>query len=102
MSGLALTLLTPLVVGPLTFLAMQGLKATNALIDAQSPTVKRFLVALIAAALTSIGAALGVNIECDPDAAVSCLATLDKEAVKAIVAAIVAFAVHALKNVKKG
>lgn len=101
MTGLALTLLTPILVGPLTFLAMQGLKTTNALIDAQSPLVKRFLVALIAASLTSIGAVLGVNIECDAEAATSCLATLDKEAVKAIVGAIVAYAVHALKNVKK-
>lgn len=102
MTGLALTLLTPIIVGPLTFLAMQGLKATNALVDAQSPTVKRFLVALIAASLTSVAAVLGVNIECDAEAATSCLATLDKESVKALVAAIVAFAVHALKNVKKG
>lgn len=101
MTGLALTLLTPIIVGPLTFLAMQGLKSTNAMIDTLPPTAKRFLVALIAAALTSIGAALGINIECDPEAATSCLATLDKEAVKTIVAAIVAYAVHALKNIKK-
>lgn len=101
MTGLALTLLTPIIVGPLTFLAMQGLKSTNAMIDTLPPVAKRFLVALIAAALTSIGAALGVNIECDPEAATSCLATLDKEAVKAIVGAIVAYAVHFLKNVKK-
>lgn len=102
MTGLTLTLLTPILVGPLTFLAMQGLKATNALIDAQSPTVKRFLVALIAAALTTIGAALGINIECDAEAATSCLATVDKEAVKALVATILAYVIHAIKNAKKG
>jgi hypothetical protein len=80
---------------------MQGLKSTNAMIDALPPTAKRFAVALIAAALTAIGAALGINIECDAEAATSCLATLDKEAVKALVGAIVAYAVHALKNIKK-
>ena len=101
MTGLALTLLTPLIVGPLTFLAMQGLKATNALIDAQSPFVKRLFVALIATALTAISAATGINIECDVESGANCLATLDKEAVKAIVSALVAYAVHFLKNAKK-
>lgn len=102
MTGLALTLLTPIVVGPLTFLAMQGIKATNALIDAQSPLVKRVLVAVIAVGLTNVAALLGVNVQCDPDTTTSCLAALDKEAVKAMVAAAVAYAVHFLKNVKKG
>lgn len=101
MTGLALTLLTPIIVGPLTFLAMQGLKATNALIDAQSPFVKRLLVAVIASALTAISAATGINVACDVQSGANCLAELDKETVKAIVAAIVAYAVHFLKNVKK-
>jgi hypothetical protein len=36
------------------------------------------------------------------EAGVNCLTTLDKDALKGIIAAIVAFALHALKNVKKG
>lgn len=101
MSGVLLSVLGPVVIGPLTFLAMQALKTTNAAIDALPPMAKRFAVAGIAIVLTLVANATGVQIACDVNAGVNCLELLDKDAVKAFVAALVAFAIHALKNVKK-
>lgn len=101
MSGLLLTLLGPVVIGPLTFLAMQALKSVNVGIDALPPLAKRVTVAAIAVALTLVANVTGAPIHCDANADTNCLALLDQDAVKAIVAALVAFALHALKNVKK-
>ena len=102
MTGLLLNLLGPLVIGPLTFLAMQGIKGTNAAVDALPPLAKRFAVAAIAVVLTLLANLTGVEVACNVEAGVNCLEALDKDAVKGVVAAGVAFALHALKNVKKG
>jgi hypothetical protein len=59
-------------------------------------------VAVIAVGLTLLANATGVEIVCDVEAGVNCLETLDQGALKGIIAATVAFALHALKNVKKG
>jgi len=96
-----LTVLAPVIIGPLTFLAMQGMKRTSALVDTLPVNAKRVAVMLIATTLTMVGSATGVTVECDPDAAVSCLETLDKDAVKAIVGSALAFALHAIKQARK-
>lgn len=101
MNRVMLTVLAPVIIGPLTFLAMQGAKSVSNLVDNLPPTAKRVAVMLIATALTALGTATGVAVECDPDAAVSCLSTIDKDAVKAILGAGLALALHALKQTRK-
>jgi hypothetical protein len=91
-------ILLPVIVGPLTFLVMQGAKAVSATIDKLPATAKRIAVLVIATALTMLGSWAGVDFNCDPDAAVSCLDTLDKDAVKSAVAAILAFVLHLAKK----
>lgn len=98
MSKLLMPILLPVIVGPLTFLVMQGAKAVSATIDKLPATAKRIAVLVIATALTMLGSWAGVDFNCDPDAAVSCLDTLDKDAVKSAVAAILAFVLHLAKK----
>ncbi len=98
MNKLMLTIAMPIIIGPLTFLVMQGAKAVSATIDALPATAKRIAVLVIATALTMLGSWAGVDFNCDPDAAVSCLDTLDKDAVKSAVAAILAFVLHLAKK----
>jgi hypothetical protein len=98
MSNLVMTIAMPLIVAPLTFVVMQGLKALSATVDALPITAKRIAVLVIATALTMLGRWAGVDFNCDPDAAVSCLDTLDKDAVKSAVAAILAFVLHLAKK----
>jgi len=97
-SKLLMPILLPVIVGPLTFLVMQGAKAVSATIDKLPATAKRIAVLVIATALTMLGSWAGVDFNCDPDAAVSCLDTLDKDAVKSAVAAILAFVLHLAKK----
>lgn len=99
MKSLALSLLLPLIVGPVTFVVMQTLKRLSAWVDGQSPTVKRFAVALIAFALTLVGKLTGVDIPCDADT--NCLAVLDHDTIKALVAAGLAVSLHHLKKATK-
>ena len=101
MNKLMLTLAMPVIIGPLTFLVMQGAKAVSATIDALPATAKRIAVLVVASLLTMLGSWAGVDFACDPEAAVSCLATLDKDAVKAAVGAVIAFVLHLAKQ-KKG
>lgn len=100
MSKLMLTIAMPLIVAPLTFLVMQGAKAVSATVDALPVTAKRIAVLVIATALTMLGSWAGVDFNCDPEAAVNCLATLDKDAVKAAVGAALAFLLHFAKQKK--
>lgn len=99
MKTLALSLLLPVIVGPLTFVTMQSIKRLSAFVDAQSPTVKRFAVAAIAFALTLVGKLTGVDVPCTPDE--NCLALLDQDTVKAVVGAVLAYALHGIKNAAK-
>lgn len=98
-----LPVLLPILLGPLTFVVMQGIKALSAAIDALPGTVKRFIVAGIAVALTLAGNAAGIDLSCNPDAGTTCLEVLDKDAVKALLSAAIAFLLHwARGQVKKG
>lgn len=100
MSKFLMPILLPVIVGPLTFLVMQGAKAVSATIDALPTTAKRIAVLVVATLLTMLGSWAGVDFNCDPEAAVNCLATLDKDAVKAAVGAAVAFLLHLAKKQK--
>lgn len=86
--------LLPIIVAPMTFAVMQLLKGASTRVDALPPVGKRMAVAVIALALTVVGGLTGVNFGCDADAAVNCLSTLDKDAVKAAIAAGLAFLLH--------
>lgn len=99
MKLLALSLLLPAIVGPVTFAVMQALKKVSAWVDAQSPLTKRVAVALIAFLLTLVGKLTGVEVLCAPDT--DCLAALDHETIKAMVGAALAFALHGAKNAVK-
>ena len=101
MSTLLLSLLGPVVIGPLTFLLMQGLKAGTTLVDGLPPLAKRLVVAGIAMVITLVASLTGVPIHCDVQADVNCLTMLDHDTVKAVVAAGVAFLLHALKGAVK-
>jgi hypothetical protein len=101
MTGLVLSLATPFLVGPLTFLAMQGIKTANVFVDMQSPWLKRILVAAIAFAVTMAAKVTGVEVACSADATTSCLELLSRDDVKAMVAALVAYALHFLKTLQK-
>jgi hypothetical protein len=98
MNKLMLTIAMPVIIGPLTFLVMQGAKAVSATIDALPATAKRIAVLMVASLLTLLGSWAGVDFNCDLDGAVSCLDTLDKDAVKAAIGAAIAFVLHLAKK----
>jgi hypothetical protein len=92
--------LLPIVVGPLTFVVMQGLKSLSLTVDALPPLAKRLAVMVIAIALTALGAVSGVDFQCSTEGA-NCLSALDKDAVKAVIGTALAYAMHYAKQ-KKG
>lgn len=100
LSGIAVSLALPVVLGPLTFVVMQGLKALSAAVDRLPPMAKRFAVAVIAVGLSLLGNAAGIDLACNPDGGTTCLEVLDKDAVRAILSALIAFALHWAKQQK--
>ena len=98
MNKLVLSAAIPLLIGPLTFVVMQGLKALSTTVDALPSVAKRFAVAGIAVVLTIVASLTGVDISCDPNGVENCLSTLDKDAVKAILAAAIAYLLHLAKK----
>jgi hypothetical protein len=98
MKSLALSLLAPLVVGPLSFALMQSLKRLSAVVDALPPVTKRFAVTAIAIGLTVAGRVAGIEVPCEQD--VNCLPALTQDSLKAILAASLAFILHWLKQQK--
>jgi hypothetical protein len=92
--------LSAIPVGAISFLLVQWIKRGTTWIDGLSPTIKRGVVFVIAAALTALGAVLGVPIVCD--AGQNCLASLDQNTVqlllKAALGAVTAFLLHLGKN----
>lgn len=98
MNNLILSAAIPLIIGPLTFVVMQGLKALSLTVDKLPPLAKRFAVAAIAIVLTVVANAAGVNIACDPSGMQDCLATMDKDVVKAVLAAGIAYLLHLTKK----
>jgi hypothetical protein len=95
-----LQLALPLLVGPITFAIMQGLKNLDATVDGLGAWPKRAAVAGIAVLLTFGAKAAGVPLSCDINADVNCLAALDQDTVKALVGAALAYALHFVKPKK--
>ena len=98
MNKLLLSATLPLFLGPITFVLMQGIKALSKTVDALPGVAKRFAVAGIAIVLTVLANLTGVDISCDPNGVENCLSTLDKDAVKAILAAAIAYLLHLAKK----
>lgn len=98
MRTILLTAAVPLLLGPLTFVIMQQLKLLSKVVDNLPASVKRFAVAGIAILLTVIAKATGVELACDANAVESCLTTLDQDAVRAALAAGVAYVLHLAKK----
>ena len=98
MRTLMLQAAIPLLLGPLTFVVMQQLKILSGVVDTMPAAIKRFMVAGIAVVLTVASKAAGVELACDADAASSCLAALDQDAVRAMLAAGVAYLLHLAKK----
>ena len=86
-----------LVIGPLAAVIVQGAKRYIGWIDQLPAWQKRAFVLVTATALTALGAVTGVEFAVTGED-VSVLANLDAEAVKAALAAAVAFLLHALKK----
>lgn len=93
MRNLILQAAMPLLLGPLTFVVMQQLKMLSRHVDALPATAKRFAVAAIAVVLTVLSTTTGVVVTCDP-AAASCLSSIPEDAVRAALAAGVAYLLH--------
>lgn len=101
MPSFVMNAILPLIVGPLTFVVMQGLKALSVTVDALPPVAKRIAVMVIAIALTALGAASGVDFQCNVDTGANCLTDINADAVKAVISAALAYAIHFAKT-KKG
>lgn len=98
----AFAFVIPMLMGPLVYLAMKGLKASSAWVDKQGPALKRTLVVAIAILVTA-GANLvgqGSAISCDTSAvnAADCLNQITPDILKAVLAAGVAMFLQFLKK----
>lgn len=91
----------PIILGPLTFVVMQLLKQASNAVENLPPMMKRFVVAGIATALTLVGTATGVDLSCNQELSATCLDVLDKDAVRAVLSAGIAFLLHYAKNAAK-
>lgn len=102
MKTMILSVVVPLIIGPLTFMLMQGIKHASRWVDSLPPIAKRFAVLLIAAAITGVSHAVGVDVRCDPSGEINCLSELDKDAVSAMLSAAIAFFMHQYRKLSKG
>lgn len=91
-----LTLSLPLILGPVTFLVVQIAKRTSDTLDTLGPSTKRIVVAIVAIGLTLLSSALGVASPCDASAS-DCLTSLNGDAVKSLLAALIAYGIHTAK-----
>lgn len=96
----AFSLILPLILGPVVFAVMQGLKAASSWVDSRPAWQKRVLVPAIALIVTALSSSLGQQVACDPSAlnAADCLSKFDADALKAVLASGVAFLLHWLKS----
>lgn len=86
-----------LVIGPLAAVIVQGAKRYIGWVDQLPAWQKRAFVLVTATALTALGAVTGVEFAVTGED-ISLLNNLDAEAVKAALAAAVAFLLHAVKK----
>lgn len=88
--------LLPLIVGLITFTAVELAKRASAFVEAQPALVKRGLAVAIALTVTLFAEWAGAVSPCSVAAAEGCLESLTPSAVQGIVAALVAMATHSL------
>lgn len=93
-----LTLALPLIVGSLTFIAVQLVKHASTFVDEQPAAVKRLLALAIAFSVTWLAELAGASSPCTVAAAEGCLQSLTPTAVQGVIAALVAMAVHSLRK----
>jgi hypothetical protein len=95
----ALALAVPVVIGPLAFVLTQWLKRSIAVLDAARPAVKQAVVLALSFVLAGVVKLAGSYLPplCDGGSgAVGCLnAIADPQAMQVIVAALLAYALHA-------
>ena len=95
----ALALSLPLVIGPIAFLLTQWLKRSIAVLDAARPAVKQAVVLALSFVLAGVVKVAGSYLPplCDAGSdAVGCLSAIaDPQAMQVIVAALLAYALHA-------
>lgn len=96
----AFNLILPIILGPVVFGLVQGLKAMSGWIDARPAWQKKALVPAIAILVTAGTSLAGQPISCDAAAAnvADCLQQFSPEMLKAILGSGVAFGMHYLKN----
>jgi hypothetical protein len=93
----AMALALPVVIGPLAFVLTQWLKRSIAVLDAARPAVKQAVVLALSFVLAGVVKYAGAYLPplCGSDA-VGCLnAIADPQAMQVIVAALLAYALHA-------
>jgi hypothetical protein len=95
----AIALAVPVVVGPLAFVLTQWLKRSIAVLDAARPAVKQAVVLALSFVLAGVVKYAGAYLPplCDggSDAAGCLSAIADPQAMQVIVAALLAYALHA-------
>ena len=95
----ALSIAVPLVIGPIAFLLTQWLKQSIAVLDAARPAVKQAVVLALSFVLAGVVKLVGTYLPplCGAASdAVGCLnAIADPQAMQVIVAALLAYALHA-------
>jgi len=94
----SLALAVPLVVGPLAFVLTQWLKRSIAVLDAARPAVKQAVVLALSFVLAGVVKYAGAYLPplCGGGDASGCLnAIADPQAMQVIVAALLAYALHA-------
>jgi hypothetical protein len=94
MRNLIISSAMPLLLGPLTYVVMQQIKMLSTHVDALPATAKRFAVAAIATVLTVFSSETGVVVTCDLAANASCLSTIPQDAIRAALAAGLAYVLH--------
>ena len=101
----ALALAVPVVVGPLAFVLTQWLKRSIAVLDAARPAVKQAVVLALSFVLAGVvkyaGAYLPPLCSGGSDAAGCLSAIADPQAMQVIVAALLAYALHAVQQQAK-
>ena len=94
-------LFLPLILGPLTFIIMEGLKRASAAIDASPTWLKQFTVVFIASLIAWLASTLGFTLPCLSGTEGCSLVDLNEPAIKTALTALVAFVTHygnSLKN----
>lgn len=108
LSDRILSLLLPIIAGPIVFLVVQGMKRAWGWLDRQPGLVKQGLAIAVAALLTAAYRSLGVVPPdgCGTVAAYgvtdACWVALQGDWVKAVVSALLAMALHNSRKLKSG